>query len=131
MGFNFDEAHIKYTKELSDYSDLGATIYKEHQHKLELDNLNLLYVTLTRAAEELYVFAKKPTATENDKLLTYNQFFSAFLKSQGSWSETKSIYEFGTPAQRDILTVTEAVVQENGTIVFVGNKKEAFNITHY
>lgn len=128
MGFNFDEAHIKYTKELSDYSDLGATIYKEHQHKLELDNLNLLYVTLTRAAEELYVFAKKPTATENDKLLTYNQFFSAFLKSQGSWSETKSIYEFGTPAQRDISTVTEAVVQEIPSYIAISPNDHALKI---
>ncbi len=111
LGFNFDEAHIKYKQELSDYSDLGAAIYTEHQNKLELDNLNLLYVTLTRAAEELYIFAEKPSAPRNNIPLSYNQFFGEFLKSLGKWNETKSIYEFGNPTQPHIEEVKESIVQ--------------------
>jgi len=111
FGFNFDEAHIKYKQELSDYSPLGATIYNEHQCKLELDNLNLLYVTLTRAAEELYVFAEKPAPIKNNIPLSYNQFFGEFLKSQGKWNETKSIFEFGNPTHRDVKEFKESTVQ--------------------
>jgi ATP-dependent exoDNAse (exonuclease V) beta subunit len=111
LGFNFDEAHIKYKQELSEYSDLGATIYNEHQNKLELDNLNLLYVTLTRAAEELYIFAEKPSAPRNNIPLSYNQFFGEFLKSLGKWNEAKSIYEFGNPTQQHTQEVKESIVQ--------------------
>jgi ATP-dependent exoDNAse (exonuclease V) beta subunit len=111
LSFNFEEAHIKYKQELSDYSDVGATMYKEHQNKLELDNLNLLYVTLTRAAEELYIFAEKPSAPQNNIPSNYNQFFGEFLKSQGKWNETKSIYEFGNPIQPHIRKDKESIVQ--------------------
>jgi ATP-dependent exoDNAse (exonuclease V) beta subunit len=111
LGFNFDETHIKYKQEISDYSDLGATLYNEHQNKLELDNLNLLYVTLTRAAEELYIFAEKPSAPRNNIPLSYNQFFGEFLKSLGKWNESKSIYEFGNPIQLHTKEVKESIVQ--------------------
>jgi ATP-dependent exoDNAse (exonuclease V) beta subunit len=119
LGFNFDEAHIKYKQELSDYSDLGATIYNEHQCKLELDNLNLLYVTLTRAAEELYIFAEKPTVPRNNIPQSYNQFFGEFLKSLGKWNETKSIYEFGNPIQSHVKEVKESIVQATPSYIAI------------
>lgn len=111
LGFNFDEAYIKYRQELSDYSDLGAAIYNDHQDKLELDNLNLLYVTLTRAAEELYIFAEKPSVPTNNKPVSYNQFFGEFLKSVAKWNETKSIYEFGTPTTHHAEETEESTIQ--------------------
>ena len=111
LGFDFDEVRIKYKQELSSYSDLGASLYREYQHKMELDNLNLLYVTLTRAAEELYIFASQPRAVKNNSPSAYNQFFSEFLKSQALWSETKSVYEFGTPSQLKIQKKRSLIVQ--------------------
>ena len=93
--FSFDEAPINYKKELADYGEIGETLFTEHQNKLELDNLNLLYVALTRASDQLYIFAEKPAPTVNNIPKSYNQFFGAFLKQSGKWSETQLIYEFG------------------------------------
>ena len=111
LGFGFDEARIKYKQEISCYSERGTIIYNEHQNKLELDNLNLLYVTLTRAAEELYIFASKPETPKNNIPMRYNQFFGEFLKSKGIWNEAKFIYEFGTNSQRHLQEVKTSTVQ--------------------
>ena len=111
LGFSFDEALIKYKKDLADYSDLGATLFNEHQNKLELDNLNLLYVTLTRAADELYIFAEKPATRPNNIPLSYNQFFGEFLKHLSRWNETQFIYEFGSPVQPQVEEAKETIMQ--------------------
>ena len=111
LGFNFDEAHIKCKKELANYSDLGASIYNDHQNKLELDNFNLLYVTLTRAAEELYIFGSKPSVPKKNIPLRYNQFFSEFLKRQGKWNETKSFYDFGTQSKYSTQEIKKPIFQ--------------------
>ena len=46
---------LNYNKDFEAFGTEGASIYKDHQSKLELDNINLLYVALTRAVEQLYV----------------------------------------------------------------------------
>ena len=65
-------------------------IYEEHKAKVLLDNLNMLYVALTRAETQLYIFT---SAKEKGKNL--NLFFDSFLKSKGLWEEGKTLYCFG------------------------------------
>src|SRR5690554_5458192 len=48
--FNFSEALINFKGEVENYGPIGEKLFRQHRSKLELDNLNLLYVTLTRAA---------------------------------------------------------------------------------
>lgn len=63
--------------------------------KKHLDNINLFYVALTRAAVQLYVFANKPRTVTNNEIKTYNQFLGEFLKHNNSWDEERMVYEFG------------------------------------
>lgn len=65
-------------------------IYEEHKAKLLLDNLNMLYVALTRPKIRLYIFT---SAKERGKNL--NTFFDTFIKSKGIWEDGKSQYNFG------------------------------------
>ena len=108
---DFDEAPINYKKELADYGKIGSKLYEEHRSKLELDNLNLLYVTLTRAAEQLYIFAEMPTEVKNAQPTNYNQLFGEFLKHQGEWNPSQQIYEFGNPS-RSSSSILKAVVKQ-------------------
>ncbi len=95
--FDFDETLIySNINSIKEFGDEGKEIYKLQKHTLELDNLNLLYVTLTRAEAQLYIYTKKPNEIKDNKIKTYNQFFSEFLKHKGLWEEEKDIYEFGT-----------------------------------
>ena len=65
-------------------------IYKEHKAKVLLDNLNMLYVALTRPKTRLYIFT---SAKERGKNL--NAFFDTFIQSKGLWEDGKTQYCFG------------------------------------
>jgi len=78
------------------YGEEGEMMYESRRNMLELDNLNLLYVTLTRAAEQLYVFSEKPRSNSSEKMTKYSDFFMAYFIELGIWEENRSIYEFGT-----------------------------------
>ena len=91
----FKETLINYNKEVALFGEEGEAIYNKRRNTLELDNLNMLYVTLTRAIEELYVFSKRPKNTNTEKLTNYSDFFIAFLKELELWDDDLSVYEFG------------------------------------
>ena len=51
----FSHFLLNYNKDFEAFGPEGRSIFKDHQSKLELDNINLLYVALTRAVEQLYI----------------------------------------------------------------------------
>lgn len=93
--FNFDEAQVNYNSALAEFSEIGAAMYQNHRSQLELDNINLLYVTLTRAVEKLYIFAEMPTEPKSGIPVSYNHLFMEFLKHKSKWNSDQMIYEFG------------------------------------
>ncbi len=60
-----------------------------------MDNINLLYVTLTRAEQQLYIISKSPSVVKEDGIKNYNQFFSEFLRLKGLWNDTQEVFEIG------------------------------------
>lgn len=105
----FEETPINFSKELVNFGENGAHLYQEHHNTLALDNINLLYVSLTRAAEQLYVFTEVPSEKKGGNLTTYHDFFAAFLKQKGSWNLEQPFYEFGS-ADRSLRPLKEAVL---------------------
>lgn len=65
-------------------------IYKQHKSDVLLDNLNMLYVALTRPKTRLYIYTSQKGQGKNLSL-----FFDTFLKSTGNWTEGKTKYTFG------------------------------------
>ncbi len=97
----FDETHIETgLNSIKEFGKQGEEIYQKQRETLELDNLNLLYVTLTRAVKQLYIFTNKPTAIK-EKVNTFNQYFGEYLKSKNIWEEDKMVYEFGSFQKND------------------------------
>ncbi len=110
--FQFQEAQINYKSEIVNYGSLGELMYNEHRSQLELDNINLLYVTLTRAVEKLFVFSEMPKESKDGIPASYNHLFMEFLKHKGIWNEQQTLYEFGsdsvkTSKVKEILPQTE------------------------
>ena len=93
----FSEAYLYFNKEIESYGEIGERLWSERRAQLELDNINLLYVALTRPKEQLYVISKKTvnkkTGEENENL--FSGFFISFLKQIGKWQEDTDDYEFG------------------------------------
>ena len=84
---------LNYNKDFEHYGAEGKARYVAHQSMLELDNINLLYVTFTRAVEQLYVIGNSKTSED---LKTYSDILIGFLKAEGKWTPGVSTYGFGT-----------------------------------
>jgi len=89
----FDSVLVNSSSSIENTGDYGKEIYSAQQKELELDSFNLLYVTLTRAKEQLYIISENRES--KDKLKLYSHFFMDYLKSSGTWEQGKLIYEFG------------------------------------
>ena len=55
----------------SDIKEIDSKIYQQHKDLVEIDNLNILYVTLTRAKEELYILADEKLTNKGEENLNY------------------------------------------------------------
>lgn len=90
---------INYNKDVLEYGEEGSAIYEERRATLQLDNLNLLYVTLTRAVEQLQIFSKRTKPAVEGDLKKYSHFFISYLQSKQLWNDDTDVFEFGKPTR--------------------------------
>lgn len=98
----FSYALLNYSSVFENFGDIGAAIFSKHQSELELDNINLLYVALTRPIEQLYIVSKKDINSKgivNNN--TFSGFFIAFLQQQQIWKEQNLTYSFGEKIRKE------------------------------
>mgnify|MGYP006115366305 FL=1 len=94
--YQFKELLVDYKKDLSLINARGLEIYNQQREELELDNFNLLYVSLTRAVEQLHVITeKKISAKGAENVNYYSGIFINYLKEQNLWQEDLLAYTFG------------------------------------
>ena len=95
---NFPKALINNKKEVETYGNEAKAIFQTKNQEEVLDTINVLYVALTRAEEQLYVISNK-LKTKKGELVTNNlsYYFLEFLQNIGKYEEAKSEYEFGNP----------------------------------
>ena len=91
---DFDKTLINYNKDIANFNPQGLEIHTKRKQTIALDNYNLLYVTLTRAIEQLYIITETPKAVK-DTIKNFQQLFSEFLKHQGTWNNHQKVYTFG------------------------------------
>jgi ATP-dependent exoDNAse (exonuclease V) beta subunit len=92
----FSHFLLNFNKDFEDYGPEASFIYNDHQSKLELDNINLFYVALTRAVEQLYIVGNASVSKKGDEnIRTYSGLLINYLKSIGAWNTAKLEYEFG------------------------------------
>ncbi len=93
----FYETLINYSGKIAGYSQAGEALHEQRQETLQLDNINLLYVTLTRAVEQLYIFSETPkTVKSGEEIKTFPQVFKGFLQANNTWQGEDKTYTFGT-----------------------------------
>ncbi|MDX6745217.1 UvrD-helicase domain-containing protein [Polaribacter sp. PL03] len=95
--YKFKELLIDYKKDLSLINERGLEIYNQQREELELDNFNLLYVSLTRAVEQLHVITEKKISAKGiENVNHYSGIFINYLKEQNLWQEDVLEYNFGS-----------------------------------
>ncbi len=125
--YGFSHALLNYNKDFENYSETSATIYNQHQAELELDNINLLYVALTRAIEQLHIISNSQLDKKgNENLNLFSGMFINYLKRIEKWDENKSFYEFGNSQKTSLATDhnLNAIEQQ----VFISTSKKDHNI---
>lgn len=122
MWLNVDEEAVGLSKALVDkssrvegYGEDASTLYHQKIQEELLDNINVLYVALTRAEEQLYIISGMQERN-NDLKLPNNMasFFLSFLERKGMYVEGQLDYEFGLSQK---LSKVTAVVNDTQTIL--------------
>ena len=101
---NADEEQVGLPKVLVDknnnvsgYGESAALIYQQKKQEELLDDINILYVAMTRAEEQLYIISGI-VSRNKDGILPSNtaSFFIKFLEEKNQYDEGKMEYEFGS-----------------------------------
>lgn len=123
----FSHTLLNFNNDFEQFGGQGLDIYNRHKSQQELDNINLLYVALTRVEEQLYIISKKDgTLKEDAKHKKYSGLLINYLKHLGLWDETKLTYAFGEPEKESTKPKESKLVWEQEN--FISNAKEALNI---
>lgn len=124
----FSETLINLNKEVVSFGPEGDQIYYARQSELELDNMNLLYVALTRAVNNLFILTKhNPWRKKQAEIKTWSDLFVNFLDSEGIWNDQKQNYEWGNNSPNE-LKVEEDKNSEIQT-TFLSTPKKDLNLS--
>ena len=94
---NFSHLLMNFNKDVAHFGPFGKMIYTDHVSKQEIDNINLLYVTLTRAKSELYIIGSQCFNKNGEENLNiYSGLLINYLKKINKWDDSKESYHFGS-----------------------------------
>lgn len=89
----FDYLLMSSNKSLENYSAEAAALLTQQREQNRLDQINVLYVAMTRPESFLYVITSLPKKGGE----TYGTLFQQFLAQKGWWNDNVVEYAFGSP----------------------------------
>jgi len=105
--FGLPKVLVDKNSAVSGYGEEAAIIYNQKKQEELLDDVNVLYVALTRAEEQLYIISGLQTPNkEGNYPNNMASFFIRFLEDKG-FEESRPEYEFGNPQKLSITKETE------------------------
>ncbi|MBU2937942.1 UvrD-helicase domain-containing protein [Lacinutrix sp. C3R15] len=123
----FSSTLLNYNKEFENYGEVGLQIHNKHQAELELDNINLLYVALTRPKEQLFILSQRDVSkNELEQPKSFAGLFINYLVQQQKYHENESLYTFGNAKKTSTPKVTPKKIIEQQE--FITTTKESHNI---
>ncbi|MDR0193934.1 MAG: UvrD-helicase domain-containing protein [Myroides sp.] len=91
----FPKALVDSKKEVVEYGEYAQQLYEKKEQEMLLDNVNVLYVALTRTEEQLYVISYKNVTAKGEFKNNLSKFFLEFLFAEGLYNDVDLVYEFG------------------------------------
>ncbi|QYJ68862.1 UvrD-helicase domain-containing protein [Flavobacterium litorale] len=110
----FEKALIDRSKAVAEYGARSAEQYTTKEQEDLLDNINILYVALTRAEEQLYIISGRNVKTNGELTDNMSSYFIKYLQEKGMYDADKNEYEFGVPqrlSEPDAETAQQPTIQ--------------------
>lgn len=123
----FSHTLLNFSKDFELFGEQGSRIFENHKAEQELDNINLLYVALTRPVEQLYIISKNDSALKEDaKSKKYSGLLINYLQSCKLWTDSQLTYSFGNikKTSKETPLSKETNIQHE----FISTSKEQHNI---
>lgn len=104
-------------QEVLNYGESASLVYLQKKEEELLDNINVLYVAMTRAEEQLHVISRM-NLTKNGEIAKSNMttFFLDFLVDNGEFDPQKLVYEWGSPER---ISIESKKTNQTKTIPFI------------
>ncbi|AWH84266.1 ATP-dependent helicase [Flavobacterium album] len=119
--FEFQKALIDSSRAVAEYGEKAAEMYLVKSQEELLDNINILYVALTRAEEQLFIISNRNFTSRGELTNNMSSYFIKYLIDKGVFDNRIAEYSFGSPEK---LSKEEDYVEPQQTIKVV---RERFN----
>ncbi len=124
--FGLPKVLVDNSKVVEGFGESAKSVYVQKSQEELLDNINILYVALTRAEEQLYLISSMNLDTKGvAKKNNMSTFFVNYLVSKGQFEEDKFEYEFGNPTK---LSIEKKHVDTLKTIPLISDVLDPKNI---
>ncbi|PKP25514.1 MAG: DNA helicase UvrD [Bacteroidetes bacterium HGW-Bacteroidetes-2] len=94
----FSEILIPLNKNIENYGEVGKALFNEQKEQAQLDTMNVVYVALTRAVEQLFVLSINSKKTKKENIAS---LFYSYINQSGDYNEKKTEFTFGNPNKND------------------------------
>jgi ATP-dependent exoDNAse (exonuclease V) beta subunit/very-short-patch-repair endonuclease len=124
--FGLPKVLIDNSKAIEAFGEEASEVYNQKKQEELLDNINVLYVALTRAEEQLFVISSMNLDKEgNARKNNMSSFFTNYLIKENLFDENQLEYEFGDNSK---LSKTEKHIDKSKIIPIVSEVLNPKNI---
>lgn len=117
--FEFQKALVDSNKDVAQYGEKASELYFIKSQEELLDNINILYVALTRAEEQLYIISNRNFTSKGELTNNMSSYFIRYLMQKQLFDNRIAEYEFGNPVK---LSTDEEVEKQQQNIKVVGQR---------
>ena len=124
--FGLPKVLIDNSKAIEGFGDEASEVYNQKKQEELLDNINVLYVALTRAEEQLFIISAMNLDKDgNPRKNNMSSFFINYLIKENQFDENQLEYEFGDKSK---LSKTEKHIDTSKIIPVVSEVLNPKNI---
>ncbi|MNK22889.1 ATP-dependent helicase/nuclease subunit A [compost metagenome] len=97
--FEFQKALVDSNKDVAQYGEKASELYAIKSQEELLDNINILYVALTRAEEQLHIISNRNFTSRGELTNNMSSYFIKYLMNKQLFNNDVAEYEFGNVAK--------------------------------
>ena len=98
------KALVAKNKDVQKFGEQANQVYNQKTQEDLLDNINVLYVALTRAEEQLYIISSNKQRNKEGRLPNnLASYFIEFVEERADYDSNKVSYDFGSPERKSLV----------------------------